>query len=238
MPQPTFMRKIALFYHCLFFNGQPPQLTPSGVEVVSEQMGVISQNGLLDAAEYFSVGVNGGNESQVYVSMLIPPKAIVHYHGLDSHNENSTLVNLEQWLPGHAGWYVLYFHSKGATWPYDDYLRSRWRGCMMKHCVLNWQQCVKDLDAGYESVGCHWMTFPQTPKGQSIWAGTFFWTKSDFLLTLPSIMQRERIKQSGLKHRDSRYESEVWIGNGPRLPKVKDYHGPGWNPSRVSTCIT
>lgn len=231
------MSRIAIFYHCLFFRGDPPVQVPSGIQVVGEQMEIIKDNGLLDASEYVSIGINGGDESQVYSSMLIPKKAKVHFHGLDSRNENSTLLNLEQWLPGNSGWNVLYFHSKGATWPYDDYMRSRWRGCMMRNLICNWRQCVKDLDSGFDSVGCHWMVPPATPKGQHIWAGTFWWAKSDYLLTLPSIMNRDRIKLSGLKHQDSRYESEVWIGNGPRLPKIKDYHGPNWNPSKVSTCI-
>lgn len=231
------MKPIAIFFHCLFMRGTPPALTPSAVEIIGEQMQNIAQTGLLGAASHFAVGVNGGDESRVLASMLIPAKAKVVFHGLDSHNENSTLRMLEQWLPGHPGWNVLYFHSKGATWPYNDYMRSRWRGCMMRNTVSNWRQCVQDLDAGYEAVGCHWMTPPATPPGQHIFAGTFFWSKSDFLLTLPSIMKRDRIKVSGLKHADSRYESEVWIGNGPRPPRVRDYHGPGWNPSKVATCI-
>lgn len=229
------MNPIAIFYHCLFFMGDPPNLTPSGIQVVLEQMDMIRRNGLLDSCNHFSVGINGGNESLVYASMLFPSTAELHFHGLDSHNENSTLLNLEQWLPGHSGWNVLYFHSKGATWPYDNYMRSLWRGCMMRHVVSDWKKCVSDLESGFDSVGCHWMIPPATPVGQHIWAGTFWWATSDYLLTLPSIMDRDRIKMSGLKHADSRYESEVWIGNGPRLPRVKDYH-PNWNPSKVSTC--
>lgn len=229
------MKPIAIFYHCLFFVGDRRQLTPSGIQIVNEQMESLIQTGLLDACQHFSVGINGGEESRVYASILIPHKATLFFHGLDSHNENSTLVNVESWLPGHPGWNVLYFHSKGATWPYDDYTRSRWRGCMMRNVVANWRQCVKDLDSGFDSVGCHWMTPPATPVGQRIWAGTFWWATSDYLLTLPSIMNRDRIKVSGLKHRDSRYESEVWIGNGQFPPRINDYH-PNWNPGKVSTC--
>jgi hypothetical protein len=142
---------------------------------------------------------------------------------------------LEQWLPGHEDYYVLWFHSKGATHEPGHYLSDRWRGCMQKHCVVNWRQCVADLDAGFESVGCHWMSGNKTPPGQSIWAGTFFWAKASFLLTLPSVMKRDRIKLSGLDSIESRYEAEVWIGNGPRLPRVKDYH-PNWDPSKIATC--
>lgn len=229
--------KIAIFYHCLFFQGYPLKATESSVQIIGEQMELIQRNGLAESAEHFCVGVNGGDESKVLASMLIPPKAQIVFHGLDSHNENSTLRSLEEWLPGHPGWAVLYFHSKGATWPYNDYMRSRWRGCMMRNLVANWNHCIGDLRSGFDSVGCHWMVPPATPKGQHIWAGTFWWATSDYLLTLPSIMERDRIKVSGLKHADSRYESEVWIGNGPRLPRIRDYHGPNWNPSKVSTCI-
>lgn len=231
------MNPIAVFYHCLFLIGDPPESAPSAIRVIQEQMESMRRTGLLDAASYFSVGVNGGLESQPYASMFIPKKSVLTFHGLDSHNENSTLLNIERWLPGHKGWHVLYFHSKGATWPYNDYMRSRWRGCMMRHVVENWKRCVNDLSSGCDSVGCHWMVPPATPAGQHIWAGTFWWATSDYLFTLPSIMERDRIKLSGLKHADSRYESEVWIGNGPQLPKVKDYHGPNWDPSKVATCI-
>lgn len=228
------MKNIAIFYHCLFIKDGA--VLPSALRIIKEQMDLLQSTGLLEACQYFGVGINGGQESVGMAEEFIPRKANINFHGLDSHNENASIVQLEQWLPTHQDWYVLYFHCKGATHPYDDYSRSRWRSCMTRTVINNWQQCVKDMDEGYDSVGCHWMTYPQTPKGQSIWAGTFFWCKSDFLLTLPSIMDRARIKESGLKASASRYEAEVWIGNGPTLPKVKDYH-PNWNPGKVGTCI-
>ena len=107
----------------------------------------------------------------------------------------------------------------------------------MKNAVTNWRTCVADLDSGADAVGSHWMVPPETPIGQHIFAGNFFWAKASFLRTLPSIMDRERIKMSGIDSLDSRYESEVWLGNGPRIPKVKDYHGPNWNPSKIGTCV-
>lgn len=236
MPDAVQMNPIAIFYHCLFFNWKTGELAPSAIQIIGEQMTEIEKNGLLASADYFCAGVNGGNESKVYASILIPKKADIHFHGLDSHNENSTIRDIELWLPGHPGWNVLYFHAKGATWPYDDPTRSPWRGCMMRNVVKDWRRCIADLKAGYDSVGCHWMVPPSTPIGQHIWAGTFWWATSDYLMTLPSIIERDRIKASGLKHADSRYESEVWIGNGPKLPKIKDYHGPNWNPSKIATC--
>lgn len=229
------MKPIAIFYHCLFYRAGSPDPLPAAFEIVNQQMWALQRSGLLAEASHFQVGINGGEESHEYADLLLPHQARRVYHGLNSCCENPSIRMLEEWLPAHPGWHVFYFHAKGSTHKDHDPMRTRWRGCMMRHCVANWHRCVADLEAGYESVGCHWMTGKATPPGQSIWAGTFFWAQSDFLRTLPSILLRERIKQSGLGAYESRYEAEVWIGNGPRLPRVKDYH-PHWDPGKIATC--
>lgn len=228
--------KIAVFYHCLFYYGTPPDLRINAVEIINDHMAMLQISGLEATASEIIIGINGGPESVDVANTVLPRKARKVFHGLQSRAENLTIVEIEKWLPAHPDWYVLYFHSKGATHKDHDPTRSRWRDCMTRNCVMNWRRCVQDLDAGFDSVGCHWMTGKQTPPGQSIWAGNYWWAKSNFLATLPSIMLRDRIKLSGIDSIESRYESEVWIGNGPKLPKIRDYHGPGWDPSKVFTC--
>jgi hypothetical protein len=228
--------KIAIFYHCLFLNGEPPKVLPAALSIIPEQMALLKTIGLLDAASDMIVGVNGSEESRVFVDSFLPAKARVVFHGLQCKNECRTLLELEKWLTGHEDWYVLYFHAKGSTHPLGDSFSATWRNCMTRHVIQNWKQCVADLDAGFEAVGCHWMVPPATPIGQHIFAGTFWFAKSSYLLTLPSIMLRDRIKVSGIDSAESRYEAEVWIGNGPRLPKVRDYHGPNWDPSKIGSC--
>jgi hypothetical protein len=228
--------KIALFYHCLLFMGTPDNLLLNAVNIVREQMDQLKASGLLDAATKFHVGINGGLESLEVSRLVIPSKASITLHGLQCHSECRTIRALEEWLPGHEDWFVLYFHSKNSSHVTDTGTGLPWRKCMMRHCITNWRTCVADLDKGYEAVGCHWMEPPATPRGQFIFAGTFFWARASFLLTLPSIMERERIKLSGIDSLDSRYEAEVWLGNGPRVPRVKDYHGPDWTPGKIATC--
>jgi len=227
------MKPIAIFYHCLFtIDGKILPLAP---QVVAEQMNVAQASGLLDAASQMIVGING-DPSLKPLQSLFPSKAQFIYHGEQCRNECRTIVALEEWLKSSPGFNVLYFHSKGATHGLNDpdhALRMRWRHCMMRNLVQNWRTCVTDLESGYEAVGCHWMTGDKTPPGQSIFAGNFWWASSDFLRTLPSIMVRDRIKESGIDAKISRYESEVWIGNGPRLPMVKDYH-PAW----IDQCVS
>lgn len=222
------MSKIAIFYHCLFVMGDPPSPLEAAESIVSEQMDSVQNSGLWDSASEFHVGVNGTpKDSGRYVKEYLPENAHIKYHGLASKNECSTIAQLEDWLPGHEDWLVLYFHSKGATWPITHQLSINWRRCMMFHLVHRWTRCVRDLSGNAEAVGCHWFEYPRTPIGQYVFGGNFWMAKASFLRTLPSIHERARIKQDGIEALSSRYESEVWLGNGPRPPKVVDYH-PNW----------
>lgn len=220
------MKPIAILFHGLFFLNSPENLLENALEIITGQMWQLRASGLLDAAAEFHAGLNGGEETLQMARLVLPAKAQITLHGLQSHTENRTILMLEKWLPGHEDWYVLYFHAKNGSHPADSGIGGPWRQRMMDHLVTDWRRCVRDLNAGYDAVGCHWLGPPLTPPGQHIFGGNFFWAKASFLATLPSIMERDRIKVSGLDALESRYEAEVWIGNGPRLPKVLDYY-PG-----------
>lgn len=221
------MKPIAIFFHCLFCLDRPENVLQRACQIVHGQMQMVMRSGLGDAASHFLVGVNGGLESLVYTKLFLPPKAKCVFHGLQSHAENLTIVELEKWLPAHPDWYVLYFHAKGCTHPpgsdYGLRVSDPWRNTMMGHLIGNWRRCVADLDAGAEAAGCNWLTGMAQDHSQNLFGGNFWWAKSDFLRTLPSIYLRDRIKISGIAAAESRYEAEVWIGNGPRLPKVVVY---------------
>jgi hypothetical protein len=219
-------KPIAIFYHCLFYFGDPPELQQRALDIVTEQMDAVTKSGLMEVAAELHVGINGSNESIDLARTVFPLESTRVFHGLDCRNECLTIVMMEEWLKTHPGWYVLYFHAKGCTHGPGDPLNvlgTNWRHCLMRGVVDNWKQCVADLDYGYDSVGSHWM--PGMCDGtQNIWAGNFWWATSNFLRTCPSIYLRDRISVSGIKSVESRYEAEVWLGNAPVLPKVKDYH--------------
>lgn len=155
-----------------------------------------------------------------------PKGAQVICHGTKSFNENPTIHLLWHWSQSHPDWNILYFHSKGASTPpgHEKHQHNNaWRECLLHHLVQNWKGCIQDLENGAELVTCHWLT-GQADGSQNIPAGNFLWVKSDFVRTLPSIMLRDRISVSGLFSKASRYEAEVFWGNGPRLPRVVDKH--------------
>jgi hypothetical protein len=188
-------------------------------------MAALKSSGLEDAASEIYCGVNGGAESEGYAECLLPKKSHKVYHGLESKAENLTIVMLENWCKTHDDWNVLYFHAKGATHalgsPYGEGTSKPWRQRMMRDLVVNWRECVAALDWGYDIACSTWM-WGAADGTQHIPAGNFLWVKSSFAKKLPSIFHRDRIKLSGIASLESRYEAEVYWGNGPR-PNVKQF---------------
>jgi hypothetical protein len=224
---------IAIFYHCLFCLEQPDNILESALEVVHDQMFTLQAVGLEQAAQEIHCGINGEQESVVFGETLLPQKATKTYHTLASRGENLTLVMLENWVKTHPGWKVLYFHAKGATHKkgssYGEGVSRPWRIGMMNDLINNWRQCVELLNV-HDIVCCHWM-WNMADGTQHIPAGNFVWINSDFAARLPSIYLRDRIKMSGIAAYESRYEAEVYWGNGPR-PNVFSFrpHGGGGVP--------
>ena len=218
------MKPIAIFFHGLFFL-RDRHMANAGC-IISDQITQMVNSGLWDAATEIHFGINGGKESEEAAKSIIPPKATVKFHGLDSRSENLTIVMIEEWVKTHPGWNVIYLHGKGCSHdPNSDYamrVSKPWRDSMMQDLVINWRQCVADLDAGYDVACMVWLWNQGWDQSQHYAAGTFFWATSDFLAKLPSIYLRERIKLDGIGAVSSRFEAEVWIGNGPR-PNVKAY---------------
>lgn len=220
---------IIIFYHAVF-NIDGVHL-PSSRPIVHEQMKMLKERGLEDAAAEIHIGINGDKSSEVHAAGLLPEKAKVVYHGTQCRNELRTLLMVEDWCKENAGEaYILYFHSKGATHaPDSDYgnnMSTPWRRRMMKHCVEDWRRCVMDLRV-FDTAGCHWLSGQGWDKSQHYYAGTMWWCRASFFRTIPSFTTRQRIKDSGIDSIESRYEVEVHLGNGPRLPLVKNYYDGG-----------
>lgn len=216
------MPKIAVFYHCLFTMGE--EILPTAMAVVAEQMESMQDSGLTDMADEIHIGINGGANDLLYAQSLLPAKANLVFHGSQCRNECRTIIMVEEFVKTHPGWLVLYFHAKGATRSATDANLHAWRYCMMHHLVTEWVNCVDDLTHGFESCGCHWIM--NLCPGQNIWGGNFWWATTNFLRLVPPIMNCARIRtgQSSLDDLATRYEAEVWIGNGKRIPITRDYH--------------
>lgn len=224
------MKPIAIFYHCvLSIEGRE---LPSAIPIIREQMKALEDSGLLDAADQVQVGINGETEGQFPGKLVVPlfllRKTKFTYHNQQCRNELRTILMMQDWAQTHPDWHALYFHAKGSSRPpgdsYGDGMNKPWREGMMKDLVTNWRQCVSDLE-NHDIVCSHWM-WNMADGTQHIPAGNFLWVTSNFVAKLPSVYLRDRIKQDGIDALSSRYEAEVFWGNGAR-PKVKSYRPSG-----------
>lgn len=218
------MKPIAIFYHCRLSGGDPPINIDHAISIMSEQMLALKSSGLLDAAEEFYVGVNGGASDAMCAKMIAPEKAVVMEYPAHSKGEQPTLHFMRKWAMNHPDWYVLYQHIKGALHP-GNITWQAWRRCMQNVVVNHWQTCVGDLDSGCDTVGAHYMTpekYGQHLVSVPYWGGNFWWAKSNFIQTLPPIADTA-------KERLNFYDAEAWIGRGTRRAVAKDYapHWPG-----------
>ncbi len=217
--------KIAVWWHGLFYRDE--EFLPNAMHITESQMDVMEASGLTGASEEIYCCVNGSYESMPYAETVFPYEAVKVYHGLQCKTELRTLMHMQETMKGREGWKVLYWHCKGAFHKPDDRMCNNWRNCMTHHLVAKWPVCVDALNGGYDCCGTHWLT-EQVDGKQALFGGNFWWSTSEFLNTLPPIENHPRIAlQGGVDDVRSRYESEVWIGTGPRLPKVRDFH-PGW----------
>lgn len=223
------MKPIAIFFHGVFFKPNGGAFSRSG-PLMQKYMKDLTDSGLMDASQYFLAGINGGTESEVYAKCYLP-RAKHLFNGLDCISANPTLEAMRIFSVEHPGWNVFHFHCKSVahdTPEYASYLEfeNRWIRCMVNACIYNWRTCVTDLEQ-HDSVGCHWMENVGVPPVDHIWGGDFYWATSDFLATLPPLNECPLVKKYGIKSYDSRATGEQYIGLGPKLPRIKDYHVNG-----------
>lgn len=211
--------KISVFYHCLFSHGKPREFMPGAWCIIEEAMQALNQTGLAQAAQELHFCYNGTEEERDFAEMLAPPKSIIHCNGPDSFAENLTIMRLWEWSHSHPNWAVLYFHAKGCTHDpesgYAQGVSAPWRKTMLAYMVGGWTRCLADIESGADIVCPHWL-WNQADGSQHIPAGNFLWLNSSFIASLPSMHNRERIKSDGIAAASSRYEAEVFWGNGKR----------------------
>lgn len=209
---------LCVFYHAKI-SGEGIPDPDFAFLVLVEQMQALRASGLAEAANEIYVGVNGDESDAMAVASLAPGKSQFQVHGHAARTEIPTMEMIRRWLPGRQGWAVLYHHTKGVTHP-REVSYEIWRRRMESACVWNWRECVQDLDAGHDAVGCHWLTPQRFPHAVTspYFGGTFWWAKSSYLQQLPPLPAPTW---------ENRFEAESWIGRRRPYPWVRDY-SPGW----------
>lgn len=223
------MKNIAIFYHTVFYQTDGAEF-PWAVKFNEKYMKDLEDSGLMAAQSHFVASINGGAESEAVAKQCLP-KAQLRFHGMDCQGNSLLVQEMRDFAVEHPGWNLFFFHSKGLahhTKEYESYVEfeARWIKCMVNACIYNWRTCVADLET-VDSAGCHWMKNVGVPPVDNIWGGTFYWVTSDFFATRTPMSECPLVKQYGIRSWEARATSEQYIGLGPTLPRVKDYHVDG-----------
>lgn len=215
------MTPIAVFYHARISGGSTHIDPKFGRAMIKRQLELLVTSGLYSTTDEIVVGLNGSKDDYYYVLSIAPGDISVLWHGEDAESLLPTMRFLQSILPDIHDHHCLFFHTKGVTHP-TSAIDAAWRDCMEHWCIVNWRKCVEDLDKGYDSVGCHWLT-PQRFPGMvhtPFWGGAFWWAKAKFLSRLP------QLPPGYPSCREEWFIPERWIGTGP-IPSTRDYH-PTW----------
>lgn len=216
--------KIAVWYHCKLSGAGIPDACAAR-EIMLEQVAALKASGLAAFAQEIHAGINGGPADASVVRKAFPDNATLHIHGLYARTELPTFSVLRRWLPSHPDWFVLYHHSKGVTLPNDE-TKKHHRLVMQKACVENWENCVCDLERGFDAVGINLVDPDTRPGGGAFgkvrfFAGNFWWARASYLLQLPRIP--DRATEYSIRQRCI---AEMWIGSCKQRPIMFDYERP------------
>jgi hypothetical protein len=191
--------KLAIFYHT-FQND-------ISAFIYQQQINRLFVSGLINAADYFHIGVNG-NQEMFYV----PSKANVVYNK-NWKEETETMIALKDFAYENPDYKILYFHMKGAS--KGTLIANAWR-LMMEHFVIDkWKECVDFLNE-YDCVGANlnsvgetlWSNGTTTKpiEGTYNFIGNFWWANSKHIQSL----------DHNFLYSNYRIDRELWIGSNPK----------------------
>jgi hypothetical protein len=215
---------------------------PGAFELMSEQLTLVSEVGLLDAAAEVVLCTNGNPNSfdaakQILNKEEYPNVTFVHtsdrtnlweYPTLDLMKQECDVVREEEF-------YICYFHLKGLSRLGDQRVKD-WREYMQYWCIERWEDNVKKLDEGIDTVGTN---FIETPWPH--YSGNFWWARASYIRKLDPLVHPDNLPwgqpskyiNAKLDDGNFRYEHEAWIGS--KNPVWAELHStpgklvPGWH---------
>jgi hypothetical protein len=206
---------------------------PGSSELLSEQLTLASESGLLDAADEWILCCNG--QEQNFVATIDALKEftnikLVHTSDTVHMWEYPSLNLLKQYcdLSDEEDFYVCYYHLKGLS-RLGDQRVTDWRRYMEYWLVEKWEQNVALLDEGYDVVGTNFIEAPWLHT-----SGNFWWSHANYIRTLDPLVHPDNLPwgtqskyiNAILDGGNFRYEHEAWIGS--KNPKWAEIHAsPG-----------
>lgn len=137
---------------------------------------------------------------------------VVRRSAWTSWNEFACLDLIHEYSVRHPGEAVCYLHSKGVLWPNspEKEQRDEWRRNMLAALCGRWNDCVRRLENGADTVGCWWVSrsykkdisLPgsEALRDKQYYPGNFWWARTDYISRLPgpgSMDPRNRFPAEG-----------------------------------------
>lgn len=214
---------------------------PGAFDLMSEQMTLASEVGLLDSAEQVVLCTNGRESSfaaakEVLNSTDFPNVKFVHTSDDTKLWEYPTLDQLKKDCDStDEEFYICYFHLKGLS-RLGDTRVTDWRNYMQYWCIERWEDNVAKLDEGMDTVGANFIEAPWPH-----YSGNFWWARASYIRKLDPMVhprdlpwgQPSRYIDAKLDEGNFRYEHEAWIGS--KNPVWAELHAspgkqtPGWH---------
>ena len=180
---------LVLVWH--IFSGSSPNV----LKIVSRQLSLIVESGLMEALTAIKVGFVGEAVPDDILSLFAPYSKIQTLVTAEKGYEGVTLRALQGWLEGEQAaskeWFILYIHSRGARHAEDSPAWS-WTKMMEYFMIERHKDCVEALKT-HLTTGCEMYahydarTFSKRPWGMWHYSGNFWWARASYIRVLPPI---------------------------------------------------
>lgn len=212
---------------------------PGAFDLMSEQLTLASESGLLDTAEEVILCTNGNANNFTAAKEVMAEFENVKFVHVSNNTglwEFPTLDYMKHVVDtSEEEFYICYFHLKGLSRRGDACVQD-WRQYMEYWCIDRWEDNVAKLDEGMDTVGANYIEGPW-----SHYSGNFWWARASYVRKLEPLVHPDNIAwgtpskyiDAILDNGNFRYEHEAWIGS--KNPVWAELHSspgkliPGWH---------
>jgi hypothetical protein len=212
---------------------------PGAFDLMSEQLTLASETGLLDAAEEVILCTNGNvNNFTGAKEVMAEFENVKFVHVSDNTGlwEFPTLDYMKHVVDTSTEeFYICYFHLKGLSRLGDQRVQD-WRHYMEYWCIDRWEDNVAKLDEGMDTAGANYVEGPWAH-----YSGNFWWARASYVRKLEPLVHPDNLSwgtqskyiDAVLDNGNFRYEHEAWIGS--QSPVWAELHSspgktqPGWH---------
>ena len=206
---PLYEKYLSSFYnehkpkiYCFIHSGT---FINNGTKILDYIINVIEKTGFINIVENVFINNVGTPIENKYNNKKY---IITNYPDNTYHYETVTLNNIHDFSRDNPNNYILYLHTKGVSYNSSDNIFkniSDWVNLMLFFLVEKYDDCMKKLDEGYDTIGCNYLAQTQTHSYPKHYSGNFWWAKTNYLNKL------EKLKTNNNNFSYNKVQAEFWL---------------------------